>query len=148
METPETIALRKALSLLARREHSAVELSRKLGAKGFEEEVVASVISQLRNKDLLSDARFTESFVRQRIASGYGPVRIRQELRQRGIEEDTIGQNLWHEETEWMHRAASIRHKRFGTARPKDLRDRARQARFLMYRGFASEHIYQVLGES
>jgi len=145
MQTLEAAALRKALSLLARREHSTMELSRKLAAKGIEGDPVDSVVSRLRRENLLSDTRFTENFVRQRIANGYGPIRIRQELRQHGIEEDTIVQNLPRKEEEWMDRIARVRHKRFGASKPNDHRERVRQMRFLLYRGFSSEHIRKVL---
>ena len=145
MQDPDTTILRKALSLLARREHSTMELSRKLAARGIEETLIPPVIDRLHRDNLLSDARFAEDFVRQRMANGYGPLRIRQELHQRGIDEDTIMQNLPREEEDWIDSVATVRHKRFGTSTPKDQRDRARQIRFLMYRGFTSEHIRKVL---
>nr|VFK38481.1 MAG: regulatory protein [Candidatus Kentron sp. TC] len=145
MQGLEAAAFRKALFLLARREHSTMELSRKLMARGIEEELVGSIVFRLRRKNLLSDARFTENFVRQRIASGYGPVRIRRELRERGIDEETVTRNLPHEEDEWIDRVAEVRRKRFGVSKPRDYRDRARQTRFLMYRGFTNEHIRKVL---
>nr|VFJ68677.1 MAG: regulatory protein [Candidatus Kentron sp. FW] len=145
MESSEAIVLRKALSLLARREHSTMELSRKLAAKRIREESITAIVSRLHRENLLSDARFTESFARQRIASGYGPIRIRHELHQRGIDKDTIGQNLTREEDEWIDSVSEVRRKRFGAGKPKDHRERARQIRFLMYRGFASEHICKAL---
>nr|VFK20330.1 MAG: regulatory protein [Candidatus Kentron sp. LPFa]VFK34170.1 MAG: regulatory protein [Candidatus Kentron sp. LPFa] len=145
MQDLEAATLKKALSLLARREHSTIELSRKLMARGIEKDLVASVVSRLRGKNLLSDARFAENFARQRIANGYGPVRIRHDLRERGIDEETARQNLPQEGEEWIHKAAEVRRKRFGASRPKDHRDRARQIRFLSYRGFTNEHIRKVL---
>nr|VFK41110.1 MAG: regulatory protein [Candidatus Kentron sp. SD]VFK41946.1 MAG: regulatory protein [Candidatus Kentron sp. SD] len=122
-----------------------MELSRKLVAKGIDEDVVNSIISRLYRRNLLSDTRFTENFVRQRIANGYGPIRIRHELRQRGIDEDTIMQFLLHEEDNWTDRILDVRRKRFGISEPKDYRDRVCQVRFLLYRGFAGEHIRKVL---
>nr|VFJ98007.1 MAG: regulatory protein [Candidatus Kentron sp. LFY] len=145
MQGIEAATLQKALSLLARREHSKMELSRKLVARGIEEGLVALTISRLCRKNLLSDVRFTENFVRQRIANGYGPIRIRHELRQHGIDEKTIMQNLPYGENEWIDRVAEVRRKRFGVSKPKDHRDRVRQIRFLMRRGFPGEHIRKVL---
>ncbi|NNJ84554.1 MAG: regulatory protein RecX [Gammaproteobacteria bacterium] len=144
--TPEALVRQKALSLLARREHSTLELSRKLVAKGIEQGLAAAVVSQLHQKDLVSDARFTEGFVRWRMTNGYGPIRIRHELRERGINEDMAARYLPRDEEQWLDSIAKVKHKRFGETKPADYRDRARQMRFLMYRGFTSEQIRKVLG--
>ena len=83
---------RAALELLARREHSRRELTRKLAARGFPDDVVTPVLDELERTGALANARFTDSFVRSRIAKGQGPQRIRAELAQRGIKDaDTDG---------------------------------------------------------
>nr|VFJ44231.1 MAG: regulatory protein [Candidatus Kentron sp. DK]VFJ64435.1 MAG: regulatory protein [Candidatus Kentron sp. DK] len=138
----------KALALLARREHSARELSRKLTAKGAEPEVAAQVVERLRQENLLSDERFAEGFAHQRIEAGYGPIRIRHELREHGIEGDTIDRYLPRDEEEWRERISKARNKRFGEETPADYRERARQVRFLLYRGFDGEGIRAVLDVS
>jgi SOS response regulatory protein OraA/RecX len=71
--------------LLARREHARTELGRKLSQRGFSESLVGEVLDALEAENLLSDRRFTESFVEQRMARGQGPLKIRHELRERGI---------------------------------------------------------------
>ena len=81
----EPACTRAALELLARREHSRRELTRKLAARGFPDDVIAPALDELERSGALADARFTDSFVRSRIAKGQGPQRIRAELAQRGI---------------------------------------------------------------
>ena len=92
-----------------------------------------------------SDARYAEQYVAQRAARGYGPARIRAELRERGIEDAVIADWLDERDPVWKERLAEVARKRFGAAGPADLRDRARRARFLEYRGFGAELIRRVL---
>jgi regulatory protein len=125
-----------ALGLLARREHSRRELGRKLGARGFDSGVVAAVLDELEQSGALAEARFTESFVRSRVARGQGPQRIRAELAQRGIAAAEVDEALRGGEVDWLESVRAARRKRFGPSPPRDLADKARQARFLMYRGF------------
>ena len=137
---------RKALDLLARREHSAAELSHKLTSRGCNRDIVSEIIAELIRHNLLSDARFAEAFVHQRIRKGCGPVRIRHELRERGVADDVIAGCVEGDDAEWMERIAAVRRKRFGESLPGDRRERARQARFLEYRGFSDSLIRKVLG--
>ena len=122
------------------------ELSRKLTSKGHDPDTVAEIIAGLLQDTLLSNARFTEAFVHQRIRNGCGPARIRHELRQRGIAEDLIADYIEADDGEWLARIAAVRRKRFGESFPKDYRERARQARFLESRGFTASQIRKVLG--
>ena len=144
----ETEARRIALGLLARREHSALELRHKLCARGFDADLVASLLRGLGDEGLLSDARFAESFVRTRCDKGYGPLRIRGELRERGIDSDTIEACLDSDDVAWCRLGARVRNKRFGLGLPTDLKERARQMRFLQQRGFTGEQIRRVLEDS
>jgi len=130
-----------ALRILALREHSAAELTRKLLNKGFEHSEIEVLVQELESRDWLDETRFAESYVRSRVQHGYGPLRIRQELRQRGVEENTQAMALETYADTWIEAACQARHKRFGEALPQDIKTRAKQARFLTYRGFTSEQI-------
>ena len=134
-----------ALRLLAGREHSVVELTRKLRLKGHEAAEVEQVAQALLKEGLLSDERFVEAFVRSRIERGSGPVRIRVELAARGIDEAAAGAHLDLSQARWRELAESARGKRFGAVQPREFKERARQARFLEYRGFTAEQIRAVL---
>lgn len=138
---------RAAMDLLARREHSRVELDRKLSRRGFPPELLGPVLDQLTADRLIDESRFVESFVSTRVRRGQGPVRIGAELRQRGVAEQTGEQGVAAAEVDWVVRARETRRGRFGEAAPADRREWARQARFLQYRGFTSEQIRAALGE-
>ena len=134
---------RQALNLLARREHSRVELERKLKVRSHKDDLIKDVLDELIDEGLLASDRFTEIFVRTRAAKGQGPVRIRMELAKRGIPKcDTW---LDADEYDWNALAAETRIKRFGTKLPGGFKDRARQVRFLEYRGFSHDQIANAL---
>jgi regulatory protein len=141
----EPACTRAAVELLARREHSRRELVRKLVARGFPDGVVATVLDELERTGALANARFTDSFVRSRIAKGQGPQRIRAELAQRGILESAADEGLAAAEVDWLAAIRAVRAKRFGAELPRDYAERARQARFLQYRGFDSAQIRAAL---
>lgn len=134
-------ASEQAVSYLARREHSALELRRKLDKAGFDPADIEHVLSQLQQADLQSDERFSESYVRSRINRGYGKTRIRMELQERGVADELIKDSLQQAEVDWFALAAEVRSKRFGEQDPEDFKSRAKQQRFLQYRGFSHDEI-------
>jgi regulatory protein len=141
----EAACTRAAVGLLARREHSRQELERKLAVRGFLDEVVSRALAELERTGALADVRFTDSFVRSRIAKGQGPQRIRAELAQRGIADDEADDGLRAADVDWLATIRAVRAKRFGPDLPRDYAERARQARFLQYRGFDSAQIRAAL---
>ena len=141
----EPACARVALDLLARREHSRRELTRKLAKRGFPDEVIGPALDELERVGSLANARFTDSFVRSRIAKGQGPQRIRAELAQRGIADADADDGLRSAEVDWLATIRAVRAKRFGPELPRDYAERARQARFLQYRGFDTAQIRAAL---
>lgn len=135
-----------AMNLLARREHSQQELHDKLLNKGFDADAVQSVLSTLSREGLLSDERFTEAFINSRLQRGSGPMKIVMELQQRGIGHELISCYLDERDTKWTQRAVEVRVKRFGPSLPRDFKERARQMRFLQYRGFTMSQIQKAIG--
>jgi len=131
----------KAMDLLARREYSRQELQIRLLQRDYAAELVDQVITQLVSEGLLSDERFVESFISSRMQRGQGPVRIRAELRDRGISEDLIETMLDMRDPAWRTSLYEIHARRFAGVIPATLGERARQQRFLTYRGFTSEQI-------
>ncbi len=108
--------------------------------------MVSEALDALQAENLLSDQRFTEQFVTQRAERGKGPVRIRHELRERGVGRELADRSLEDDELDWCRRAWQARCKRFGAAPPEEYAERMRQARFLEYRGFDGEQIRYALG--
>jgi regulatory protein len=135
----------RAVRLLARREHSAVELARKLAAHGTEDEI-ATVISELQHRHLQSDARVADALLRAKGAR-LGLGGLRQTLRQKGVAREVIDAQLAEADLgSEVDRARALWQQKFGTA-PGDAREWARQARFLQSRGFASDVIRKLLRE-
>jgi regulatory protein len=132
------------MNLLARREHSRNELRQKLCKRFSDTRVIDQQIDRLAEENLQSDARFAESFVRQRFGRGQGPLRIRQDMRQRGIADDDIQSAMTAEDYDWFASAASVMERKFGSGPAADIHEKARRSRFMQYRGFELEH-YQHL---
>ena len=138
-------ARKKAMDLLARREHARVELQRKLAAAGFDADVAADAVQRLADEGLQSDRRFVEAFVQSRINQGKGPLRIHADLGQRGIAAGLIDDVLAEAGEDWHALAREARVKEFGRSQPVEFRDKARQMRFLQYRGFEPDQIQSAV---
>lgn len=134
---------KRAIALLARREHTRSELARKLAAHGTPEEI-ETVLSELAQTGLQSDARFAESWLRSN-ASRHGAAHLRQTLRAKGISAELVDTQVIDLADE-QERARSVWQKKF-SAPPIDARDWAKQARFLQGRGFSVEIIRKLLKE-
>lgn len=137
----------KAMDILSRREYALAELSQKLFAAGYERDSVQDTVAQLAADGLVSDERFTEAYVRYRAGRGYGPLHIQAELRERGVDEAVTETYLDVGDPQWLQRSEEVRRKRFGAERPTEFKERARQARFLQYRGFTSEQARRALDD-
>ncbi len=134
-----------AMNLLARREHSLDELRAKLSRRFADAELVEAQLQQLVDDNLQSDARYAGSLLRQRISRGQGPLRIRQEMRQRGVSADLVDAAMAEEPVDWAALAQEVMQRKFGQEPAADVRERARRARFLQYRGFSAEHYQHLL---
>ena len=134
-------ARKKAMDYLARREHGRVELRKKLIKFGFDADISDDAIERLVDDGLQSDQRFTEAFIQSRINQGKGPTRIRADLSQRGVSDSVIEDGLYEAAQDWRALARDVRDKKFGAQQPKDFKEKARQMRFLQYRGFEHDQI-------
>jgi regulatory protein len=135
---------KKAMDLLARREHSSEELRRKLMSYDFDEDAVAATVRVLQSEGLQSDIRYTESYVHQRYQAGMGPLKVRFELRQKGID-DAIAETFLDPLSErWEKSMQRQRERRFGETIPDDYAERMKQARFLQNRGFSPESVMRL----
>lgn len=136
LETPQAIR-RSAMDLLARREHTRTELQRKLRQRGAQDAQIEIELDRLQDDGLLSNERFCEAYVYSRTQRGYGPQRLREELRQRGVAESliegTLGDSAW----DWQALAEEAFRKRFPEGVARDPKERAKQLRFMQYRGFS-----------
>lgn len=144
LDTPVAVR-RAAMDLLARREHGRVELTRKLRRRGAADELIESALDRLAQEGLLSEARYLEAFVSYRSRAGYGPLRIREELTQRGLDRGEIEQALRDSGIDWRERLQETWQRKFSSELPNNARERSKQGRFLSYRGYPPELIGQLL---
>jgi len=141
---PKRSAYDKALGLLARREHSRKELKTKLRQGGYEGEETSEAIDRLGEQHYQDDDRFAEVLLRSRIAQGYGPVRLRVELKSHGLADARIRDLLEEAEVDWDASAAAQLRRRYGGTGSADPAERARRAQFLLRRGFAAATVRSV----
>ena len=166
-ETPQLTSRdvrRFAMDLMARREHSRFELAQKLRKKcarvasakdvasandnaGTQDidGLVEEVLDHLASDQLLSDRRFVESYISYRQRSGFGPLKVNAELRERGISDELARAAMQPLDDSWHAIASRERRKKFGDDLPATKQAIARQQRFLQYRGFSIEHIRSAM---
>ena len=131
--------------MLARREHSAFEIRRKLKLRDIDDAEIEQTVERLQQEGLLSDQRYAESYIHARMGKGYGPLRIALELRERGVAESDYGHYLYDRDIDWRSVLKAASDKKFGNRRCDDYREKAKRIRYLQYRGFALDEIHELL---
>jgi regulatory protein len=143
MAAPQISLKARALRYLSAREHSRLELARKLARHAQAGDDIEALLDALEAANLLSQTRFAESLLNRR-AAHFGNSRILSELQSHGIKGevlDDIRAELGQDEIE---RVREVWRKKFGK-KPEDANARAKQTRFLLQRGFSSHAIQAVL---
>lgn len=136
----------RALGMLARREHSRLELERKLAQYTQNPAELSGLLDDFEHRGWLSEQRVVEQVTASR-RRRFGAARIAHELRQKGITEEAIGAALPALRDGELETARTVWRKKFGTA-PHTAADRARQVRFLQGRGFTLETALRIIGET
>ena len=131
----------KAMELLARREHSRLELRQKLMQRGFPSDLIEPVLDQLIEDCLLHEGRYAELYACGRADKGYGPLRIARELRERGIAEENVVTTLAALEELWLPKLRELHRKRFKALIPTDTAGRNQQTRVFRQQGFTLDQI-------
>lgn len=142
--SPELQCRYKAFDLLSRREHSASELKQKLLQRGFEVEMVQLTLDWLQDKSYQSDQRFVDQRFRSRTESGYGPMRIKSELIQKGVPSELIKQAGDEADVDWFQSALDLYQRKYNQP-PVDMKEKNRRMQFLARRGFEYDTIKKVL---
>lgn len=145
---PEPSPTQRALGLLTRREHSRVELARKLTSRGVEPEAAHAVVDKLAKAGWQDDLRFAELLVRSRANTGYGPVRIRAELATHALSAEIIAAALEGFECDWPGNAGDLLRRRHPAALGGDRAAQRKAADFLLRRGFGMDQVMTALRSS
>lgn len=138
-------ARQAALLFLARRDYCSAELTSRLCERGFDPAIVAALLEVLQRERLVNDARYVENFVSYHAARGQGPVRIGRALRLLKVDGE-LADRFLDEGQDWETRAREVRLKKYGRELPDSYAGKAKQARFLQYRGFTGSQIRSALG--
>jgi regulatory protein len=133
-----------AMDLLARREHSRLELTRKLHKRfSDKQEEIEEELDRLQSEGLQCDARLAEAFLQARTSRGQGPSKIRNELKGKGVSQDAISLAFEACEVDWFDLAQTVAEKKFGdlSGQLQDLKSKGKVSRFMQQRGFSYDHI-------
>ena len=136
------------MDLLARREHGISELSRKLLVKQFDPQLVDEAIEGLVRDNLVSDERFCESMINSRLNRGHGPIKVRYELRSKGVPEHIVEMTMEQLNPDWYQSLAYLIEKKYAGQLSRTPAERVKQVRFLSSRGFPHEMIYSVIQDA
>jgi regulatory protein len=142
LSNTQTAEIRKnCLRLLSRREYSRLELQNRLQAKGWADNLIQGVLADLAAEGWQSDSRFADNYARQRIGKGYGPLRIENELRLRGIEDFDLESIVEDAADGWVALLEKVYLRKYAHASGISIKEWARRNRFLLQRGFTGESI-------
>lgn len=142
----EKAAKNAAIVLLARCEQSGAQLTRKLQAKGYQDEVITLVLGTLQAQGYWCETRFINSMIRLRTGRGMGPVKILFELAHKHQISKTqvVNSESWHA-TDWFALVQVVYEKKYGEIKPNNQMEKMARLRFLQQRGFTNDQIYSVL---
>lgn len=132
-----------AYALLTRREYSKAELTNKLLEYAQDDQEAIDFIQQLHEYGYQSDQRAAEQVLRSHLYKGQGPHRIKQKLQQSSLDTSYIDEQI--QETDWFTEAYNLKIRKFGDNVEKDPKKRAKQIRFLQYRGYDLDIIFKVV---
>lgn len=141
---PGRSAYDRALGLLARREHSRRELRTRLERGGYAADETEAALDRLGTQQYQDDERFGGMLVRNRVAQGYGPQRIRAELRSHGLDGAAAEALIADAGVDWTASARAQLKRRYGSRRADEPAERARRAQFLLRRGFTAATVRDV----
>ncbi len=149
-EKPKTLTgtrLRSyAFALLTRRDYSQAELSAKLNQYAIDADEVAKLVAELAQQNYQSDQRVAELTLASQIRKGKGLQRIKQTLKAKHLDAELISHEL--QEVDWLEQAYQLKIKKFGEAVEKDPKLKAKQVRFLQYRGFDMDVILKAIART
>lgn len=143
----------QAIRRLAQREYGEEELRRKLRPYAADPADIETVLNQMKQASQLSDDRFIEAYIQSRIRRGFGPVRIKAELYEKGISSEEMIDPLAVWKSSWLSIAKRVLEKKYTERKLRSIDDAEKKAliltqkRFLIYRGFEMDTIQTVFGE-
>lgn len=142
MKTKST-ALQYLVYLLSRRDYSEFELRQKLKQKEYDADEIEQAIEKVQAQQWQSDERFCRHFIRYRAEQGYGPNRLKQELRFKGVADWLIAQEMENCELDWYSLAERVFEKKRPTV--WDMKAKQKMWRYMASHGFYGEHFHHLM---
>ena len=136
---------KKLLDLLSRREHSKYEIFNKFKYRVESLEELNKEIHKLTEENLQSDLRFSESFIRSRYNSGFGPVRIKYDLSSRKVLLNIIEKAFEEVSLDWEEKLVKENLKKYGEMPPSNLKELSKRLKFFTQRGFEQDIIRKLI---
>ncbi|MHA2757815.1 regulatory protein RecX [Aeromonas dhakensis] len=128
-----------AMRSLARRESAESELARRLRQQGYQEEVIEAVVDYCRGYNWVNDERYGAMAVRAGAAKGHGPLKIRFDLRRKGLDDGQIDAAFEQPELDWFELASELLERRANLADLADFKLRMKWLKYLLGRGFSQD---------
>ncbi|MBF7682480.1 regulatory protein RecX [Acinetobacter sp. B5B] len=132
-----------AYALLARKEYSKAELTQKLQQYAQDLDEVHTIIEQMIEYNYQNDERYAQQMFRSQLIKGQGPQRIKHKIQQKSVDVQFIEEQL--ESTNWLAEAYKLKVRKFGEEVATDPKMKAKQIRFLQYRGYSLDIIFKVI---
>ena len=132
-----------AFAVLTRKEYSKADLTEKLMTYAHDRDEVLMLVEELSAKEYQSDQRVAEMTVRSQLRKGKGPNRIKLALRAKHLDKELVREDI--AEIDWYEQAYQLKVKKYGTEVSKDPKIKAKQIRFLQYRGFEMDAIMKAI---
>ena len=136
---------KKLLDLLSRREHSKYELLTKLKLRVESKSSLEEEINKLSTENLQSDLRFSESYIRSRYNSGFGPIRIKYDLSVRRVKESVVLDAFNEIDLDWVEKLKKEKIKKYGNSSSENMQELSKRIKFFIQRGFEKEMINKVI---
>lgn len=134
-----------AFAVLARKEYSKADLIEKLATWAQDRDEVLTLVEELSANHYQSDQRVAEMTVRSQVRKGKGPNRIKLALRAKHLDKELVREDI--AEIDWYEQAYQLKVKKYGTEVSKDPKIKAKQIRFLQYRGFEMDAIMKAISK-
>lgn len=135
-----------AVSLLAKRDYASGELTRTLVKMTENSECVDKALQRLIESGYLDDARLITHLIDKHVRKKHGPTRIKQEVRQKGFSQELVEQALEKVEVDWYAMARELKVSKFGEEPASDAKEKNKQVRYLQYKGYSMDMIFEALG--
>ena len=134
-----------AVSLLARRDYASGELARTLSKMTENREKIDKALSRLVESGYLDDNRLITHMIDKHVRKKHGPARIKQEIRQKGFSPELVEQMLEKVDVDWYAMARELKVSKFGDAVASEAKEKNKQIRYLQYKGFSMDMIFEAL---